>query len=152
MEFPTRASDSNQREGTRDLCTLIDTASVWAGEERGAGNGSAGNNAQFADCRAADRLSAPRGEREREVSCNTGCFSQRLNGMVCNARSNGTICSTPRIDQLLLKRDELLHTVNHLKGEARALHYQPAPALTLTMICLSCSRSAFDRWRSTKHY
>jgi hypothetical protein len=28
MEFPTSDSDSNQREGARDLCTLIDAASV----------------------------------------------------------------------------------------------------------------------------
>ena len=32
------------------------------------------------------------------------------------------------------------------KGEARALHLQPVPALTLTMPCLSCSRPTFDRW------
>ena len=32
------------------------------------------------------------------------------------------------------------------KGEARALHHQPVPALTLTMPCISCSRSTFDRW------
>jgi hypothetical protein len=32
------------------------------------------------------------------------------------------------------------------RGEARALHHLPVPALTLTMPCLSCSRSTFDRW------
>jgi hypothetical protein len=32
------------------------------------------------------------------------------------------------------------------RGEARALHHQPFPALTLTMPCLSCSRPTFDRW------
>jgi hypothetical protein len=32
------------------------------------------------------------------------------------------------------------------RGEARALHHQPVPALTLTMPCLSCSRPTFDRW------
>ena len=32
------------------------------------------------------------------------------------------------------------------RGEARALHHQPVPALTLTMTCISCSRSTFDRW------
>ena len=32
------------------------------------------------------------------------------------------------------------------RGEARALHHQPVPAMTLTMPCISCSRSTFDRW------
>ena len=30
------------------------------------------------------------------------------------------------------------------RGEARALHHQPVPALTLTMPCLSCSRSTLN--------
>jgi hypothetical protein len=30
------------------------------------------------------------------------------------------------------------------RGEARALHHQPVPALTLTMPCLSCSRFTLD--------
>ena len=32
------------------------------------------------------------------------------------------------------------------RGEARALHHQPVPGLTLTMPCLSCSCPTFDRW------
>ena len=32
------------------------------------------------------------------------------------------------------------------RGEARALHHQPVPALTVTMPCISCSRPTFDRW------
>ena len=31
------------------------------------------------------------------------------------------------------------------RGEARTLHHQPVPALTLTMPCLSCSRPTFTR-------
>jgi hypothetical protein len=136
-------------------------------------NGGAGHNTQFADYRAAGRFSAPRGETLLLFPARhskTFIASQRARGWDRGESAVGArhIVREHDTTQPVLNKDKKRaqgQTAPGVprkrvlggqgssacrgtpsRGEARALHHQPVPALTLTMTCISCSRSTFDRW------
>ena len=139
---------------------------------RGRWGGRVGHNTQFAGPRAADRLSAPHGEtllllpprpsqtytrargHEGPRGIGSGCEIHSARGddttqTVLNKNIEGAQGFCPWSPSQEGARDQSSSARRGLpsKGEARALHHQPAPASTLTMPCLLLSRRS-TRWRN----
>jgi hypothetical protein len=124
----------------------------------GGGKG-AGHNAQFTDYRAADRLSAPRGEtllplppQPQSISCRARGQKVTAEGWRVGARyvMRGHNTTQTVLNKEIKRaqgfcpwspsrgaRDQSSSACQDLpsRGEVRALHHQPAPALTLTTPC-----------------